>query len=102
MNPVFFHTHVFQQIGHHGKLTACIVITFQVMAFAGMSAGHPHTVGPFPEGGQDKFGTHASGAGNADDSYVFRVLHAAYPGKIRCAVTAPVTQEAYNFGCFLF
>jgi len=41
---------VFQQIAEQGELAAGIIITFQVIAFAGMSPGYPDAVSPLPEG----------------------------------------------------
>jgi len=36
--------HVFHQVLEQGELSTGVVITFQVMAFAGMSPGHPDAV----------------------------------------------------------
>ena len=68
------------------------------MAIPGTSAGDPYAVGPLPQCGQDKFGTHPPGAGNADDPYIGRILHPADTGEIGGAVTAPVAQKSDNFG----
>ena len=89
--------HMFHDVLQERKLSAGIVITFQVMAIAGMSTGDPYAVGPLPQCGQDKLGTHPPGAGYADDPYVRRILHPADTCKIGGAVTAPVAQKSKNF-----
>ena len=88
---------MFHQVVEQGKFTTCVVITFQVMAFSGMSAGHPDRVGPFPQGGQGKLGAHAPRAGDADDPDVGRVFHPADAGEIRGSVAAPVAQKTDDF-----
>ena len=85
------------KVGKKGEFASGVVITFQVMAFTGMSPGHPHPVGTLPQGGQEKLGAHATGAGNPDDPDVGRVLHPAYAGQVRCAVAAPIAQKGYCF-----
>jgi hypothetical protein len=66
------------------------IITFQVMAFAGMSPGDPHPVGPFPQGGQGKLGIHSSRTGNPDHADMWWIFHPADTGQIRRTITAPV------------
>jgi len=88
---------MFKQVFHQRELAARVVITFQVMAFARMSAGHPYRIGPFPQGGQGKLGAHATRAGNAHHANAGRVFHAADAGQIRGTVAAPVAQEANDF-----
>jgi len=50
------------------------------------------------EGSKDKFGAYPAGTGEPDNPEVGRVLKPAYPGQIRCTVTAPVTQKRRDFG----
>jgi hypothetical protein len=44
LNPPGLDAHVLHQILKKGELSAGVVITFQVMAFAGMSPGYPDGV----------------------------------------------------------
>jgi hypothetical protein len=90
--------HMFQQVFHQRELATRVVITFQVMAFAGMSAGHPYGVGPLPQCCQGELGAHATGARNAHHTDVGWILHAADPGQVGGTVAAPVAQEATIFG----
>jgi hypothetical protein len=84
---------VLHEVLEQGEFAASVVITFQVMAFAGMSPGDPDAVGSLPQRGQEEVGAHPSGAGDADDPDVGRVLHAADAGKVGGAVAAPVAKE---------
>jgi hypothetical protein len=68
------------------------------MAFSGMSPGHPHGIGTFPQGGQGEFGAHATGAGDANHAYIAGVFHAAYASKVGGPIATPVAQEANDFG----
>jgi hypothetical protein len=92
-----FQADMFEQVLEESELASCVVITFQVMAVSGVSPGNPDPVGTMPESGQDEFGAYPGGAGYPNDPDVGRVLQAAYPGQIRCPVTAPVAKE----GCYL-
>jgi hypothetical protein len=89
--------HVFEKVGKQGEFASGVVITFQVMAFTRMSPGYPYAVGALPESGQNEFGAHPAGAGDADHPDVGRVLHTADAGQIRCAVAAPIAEKAYDF-----
>jgi len=73
-----------------GEFATGIVITFQVMAFAGMSPGYPDAVSAFPQGCQEKLRIHPAGARNPDDPDVGRILHPADAGQISGPVAAPV------------
>ena len=88
---------MFHQIFKQGEFAPGIVITFQVMAFTGMSPGDPNAICTFSQGCQEEFGIHPSCAGDADDPDVGRILHPADPGKISGAITAPVAQKSRNF-----
>jgi hypothetical protein len=83
-------SHVFHQILKQSEFATGVVITFQVMAFTGMSPGNPDTVCTFTQGRQKKFGTHSPGAWNPDDPDIGRILHPADTGKIGSPITAPV------------
>jgi hypothetical protein len=88
---------MFKQVLQEHKFPTGVVITFQVMAFARMSPRHPNRIGAFAQGGQSEFRAHATGAGNAHDPYIGRVLHAADPGQVGGAVAAPVAQKTDDF-----
>jgi hypothetical protein len=79
-----------------GEFPTGKIITFQVMAFAGMSPGYPDSVGPFPQGGQGKLGVHSSRTGDPDHADMRWIFHPADAGKIRRTVTAPVAQKGNN------
>jgi hypothetical protein len=85
------------QILEQGEFASGIVITFQVMAFAGMSPGDPNTVCTFTQRRQKKFGIHPPCARDADDPDVGRIFHPADAGKISGAITAPIAQKSRNF-----
>jgi hypothetical protein len=80
-----------------GEFATGIVITFQVMAFTGMSPGYPDAVSSFPHGRQEKLRIHPAGARNPDDPDIGRVFHPADSGKVGGSITAPVAQESRNF-----
>jgi hypothetical protein len=90
MEPSRLNPDMFYQPFEQDKLSSGIVITFQVIAFTGVSPGHPHTVRAVTEGSQDKLGAHPARAGQTDNPEIGGVLKTAYPGQIRCTVTAPV------------
>jgi hypothetical protein len=46
MDSIRFNAHIFHQVFKQRKLPTCVVITFQVMAFSGMSPGYPYAIGP--------------------------------------------------------
>jgi hypothetical protein len=88
---------VFHQILKQCEFATGIVITFQVMAFAGMSPRYPDAVCAFTQGGQKEFGTHPSGAGDPDHPDIWRILHPADTGQISGTIAAPVAQKSHNF-----
>src|SRR6056297_3978397 len=94
MDTVTFNTHMFEQIAHESKFPACIVITFQVMAFTRMSTGYPYTVSPLPQGRQDVFRAQTACAGNPYHPDIGRILHPGDTGKIGCTIAAPVAKES--------
>jgi len=85
------------EVFKQGEFATGVIITFQVMAFAGMSPGHPDAVGPFPQGSQKEFGAHAPRAWNPDDPDVGGILHSADPGKIGSTIAAPIAQKSNDF-----
>jgi len=87
---------MFHQIFKQCELAASVVITFQVMAFTGMSPGNPDAVCTFAQGGQKEFGTHPAGARYPDNPDIGRVFHTADPGQIRGPIAAPVAQKSNN------
>ena len=56
MEAAGFDTYVFNEILEQGEFPSGIVITFQVMAVSGMSAGDPDSIGPVHKSGQDELG----------------------------------------------
>jgi hypothetical protein len=89
--------HHLHQILKQGEFATGIVITFQVMAFTGMSPGYPDAVSAFPHGRQKKFRVHPAGARNPDDPDIGGVFHPADSGKIGGTITAPIAQKSRNF-----
>jgi len=87
---------MFHQILKQSEFATGIIITFQVMAFAGMSPGDPNAIGAFTQRCQKEFGIHPPRAGNADDPDVGRIFHPADAGKIGGAVAAPIAQKSCN------
>jgi hypothetical protein len=88
---------MFHQIVKQSEFATGIVITFQVMAFTGMSPGHPDAVCAFAQGSQKEFGTHPTGAGNPDHPDIGWILHPADAGQVGRAIAAPVAQKSHNF-----
>jgi len=85
------------QVLEQSEFASCEVITFQVMAVAGVSPGNPDAVGAVPKGGKDEFGAHSGRAGNADDSDIGRILETADPCQVCRAIATPVAQEGRYF-----
>lgn len=56
MQSISLNSHVLQQVCKQGELPTGIIITFQVMAVSGMSAGDPDAIGPVHKSGQDELG----------------------------------------------
>jgi hypothetical protein len=96
MQPARFNAYMLQQVPEKDEFASGIVITFQVMAVAGVSPGNPHAIRTVSECGKDELGANPPGAGYSDDPDVGRVLKAAHTGKIGCPITAPVTQKGSN------
>ena len=96
MQSARFNPNVLQQIAKKGKFSSGVVITFQVMAVAGMSPGNPDTVGTATKSSQNKLRADAAGAGNPDYPYIWGVLKTAYACKVGRPITAPVTEEGSN------
>jgi hypothetical protein len=93
METTGLNTRMLHQVFHQGEFSTCVIITFQVMAFAGMSPGYPDGIRSLPQARQNKFGTHPSGAGNADDTDVGRIFHSAHTRQVGGAVAAPVAKK---------
>jgi hypothetical protein len=68
------------------------------MAFAGMSPGHPDAISALTQSGQEKFRTHASGAGDSHHADIGWVFHPSDPGQISGTIAAPVAQKSNDLG----
>jgi hypothetical protein len=88
--PAGFNAHMFHKIFKKSEFSPRIIITFQVMAFAGMSPGDPDSVRPLCQGRKKKLGTHATGARNPYDPYIRGIFHSSDTCKVCGAVAAPV------------
>jgi hypothetical protein len=97
MEPARFKADVFQKTLQKCEFPSCVVITFQVMAVAWVSAGHPYTVRAVTKGRQHEFRGDPSRAGHPDDPEIGRVLKSAHTRQIRRTVTAPVTEKGCDF-----
>jgi hypothetical protein len=93
MKPAGFDTHVFYEIFKKGKFSSGVVITFQVMAVARVSAGNPNAVCTLSKSCQKKLGIHPAGAGHPDCPDVWGILQSAHTGKICGTVRTPVAKE---------
>jgi len=98
MEPARFDTHVFYEILKQGEFSSGVVITFQVMAVARVSAGNPDPVCTLSESCQKKLGIHPAGTGHPDYPDVWRILQSAHTGKVCGAVGAPIAEEGNYFG----
>ena len=91
------HSDMIEQILEQGKLASCVVITFQVMAVAGVSPGNPDAVDAAPEGSEDELGAHPGRAGHPDDPDIRWILEAAHACQVCRAVATPVAKESRYF-----
>ena len=98
MKPLGFDPDVLQKVFQQGEFPSGVVITFQVMAVARMSAGNPDPVCTLSESCQEKLGIHPAGAGHPDCPDVWGILQSAHTGKICGAVGAPVAEKGNYFG----
>jgi hypothetical protein len=90
VDAVFIDSHECGQVAKQDKFPTGVVITFQVMAFSRMSPRNPNCIGTLSQGGQGEFGTHATGAWDADDADIGRVFHAANTCQVSGTIAAPV------------
>jgi hypothetical protein len=90
MESVSFDAHEIHKVLKQQEFPSKIVITFQVMAFPGMSPGHPNAVSPFSESRQSKRRAHPAGTGYPDDPDIRGVFHSVDAGQIGCTVAAPI------------
>ena len=96
MDPSRFNTDMLQEPFEQCEFSSGVIITFQVMAVTRMSPGYPYGVCTLTQCCKDEFGAHPAGARNPDNSEIVRILETAYPGQVRCAITAPVAEESRN------
>jgi hypothetical protein len=92
-----FYPHMFQQALKQCEFPSCVVITFQVMAVAGVSPADPYPVGAVAESRKYEFRAYPAGTRHTDYPEMRRILKPADSGKIRRAVTAPVTEKTRDF-----
>ena len=71
-----------------------LVVLDEVVALAGVAAGHHHAVGAPGQGLEDEGGVHPAAAHQADHAEVGLVLDAGGAGEVGGAVGAPVAEEA--------
>jgi hypothetical protein len=88
---------VFHQILKKGEFASGVIITFQVMAFTGMSPRHPDAVGPLTQGGQEKFRIHPPGAGDPNRPDVGWIFHPSDACQVGSTIAAPIAQKGNNF-----
>jgi hypothetical protein len=91
VDTTWLETHIFHKVLEKNKSSSKIIVTFQVMAVAGMSPGHPYPIGPFPQSGQNQHGAYPAGARNSDNADIRRILQSSDTGEISSTVTTPVT-----------
>jgi hypothetical protein len=77
------------------------VITFQVMAFAQVSAHDNDAVGPLAESIYHQVRMDHAGAHDAHGTHVGRILQPGHPGQITARICAPVAKKSDNDG-FVF
>ena len=97
MKTTALNTHVIHKVLKQQKLSAKIVITFQVMTFSGMSPGDPDAVSTLPNGGQSKRRAQSAGAGDSYHPDIRRIFHPVDARKISSTIAAPVAQKGYDF-----
>jgi hypothetical protein len=90
MEAIGFDAHMLHEILKKGKFSSSVVITFQVMAFAGMSPGHPNPISAFSKCRKEEFRAHPPGAGYSNDADIGRIFHTADSRQIGCSIGAPV------------
>jgi len=90
MKAIGFDAHMLHEILKEGKFSSSVVITFQVMAFAGMSPGHPDPISAFSKCGQKEFRTHPPGAGYSNNADIGRIFLPVDSRQIGCSIGAPV------------
>jgi len=88
---------MFHEVFQQGEFSTSIVITFQVMAVAGMSAGNPDCIGTFTQCHQKEFGAHPTRAWDSHHPDIGGILGTTHPGKVSGTIAAPVAQETDYF-----
>jgi hypothetical protein len=81
---------VFDQVLKKSKFASGVIITFQVMAFAGMSPGHPDAVCALTQGREEKLRVHPAGAGDPYSPDVGWIFHPSDPCQVSSTIAAPV------------
>jgi hypothetical protein len=92
-----FNSHVFHQVLKQREFASGVIITFQVMAFAGMSPGYPDAVCTFTQGSQKKLRIHPAGTGDSNDPYVRWIFHPSNTCQVGSTVATPVAQKGNDF-----
>jgi hypothetical protein len=68
------------------------------MTVADMSPGHQYAVRALLKGLEDKFGIHAAGTHETDDSHIGRILKPTHPCQICRGIGAPVAGKSNDLG----
>ena len=82
MNATGLDADVLKKIFEDDEPPSGVEIATDVVALARMSPGDPDPVNSMTQGLKDEIGAHGSGAGDADDPDVGRILHSADPGQV--------------------
>jgi hypothetical protein len=81
---------VFDQVLKKSKFASGVIITFQVMAFAGMSPGHPDAVCALTQSCEEKLRVHPAGTGDPNSPDVGWIFHPSDPCQVGSTIAAPV------------
>jgi hypothetical protein len=98
MKPPRLDSDMFHETLQDDKLALGIVITFQVMAVAGVSPGDPYPVRAVSKRRQDKLRADPSRTRDPYHPDIGRILHAADTCKVGRPIAAPVAQKSNNPG----
>ncbi len=95
-HAVAIDTQLLKQQLRQGHAAHALVVPFDVVAVAGMTAADQHAVGAAPEGVEDKCRIDPTGAHHANAGHIGRIVHARSAGQIGAGIAAPVAEKADN------